>query len=101
MTLAEKLANLHYRNASRDHLVKDGQRILDAAEVAFLLGFVDYRNAYREGIARTRRGWLARDVKRHIELDRVSPPARIRMVPNVDRSIPSKDAPLWGGGDAA
>lgn len=95
-TLTAKLTDLHARQASRDHLLKDGMRLLDAAEVAFLLGFRDYRNAYRESIPRSRLGWLAKDVKRHMEGSRHSSPTRTRLAPNRDRSIRSTDAPLWG-----
>lgn len=96
-TLEHQLAKLHSSEASRDYLLKDGMRILTAAEVAYLLGFRDYRNAYREGIPKTRRGWLAKDVKRHIEGGRVSPPTRVKLTPNVgNRRVESTDAPIWG-----
>lgn len=107
-TMAERLDQLHANEASRDHLLKDGMRQLNAAEVAYLLNYRDYRNAYRHDIPRTRRGWLAKDVKRHIEGERVV--VRTKLAPN-DTSrarvrgkqrgqVPSEDAPIWGG-DAA
>lgn len=97
VTLEKHLAHLYDTGASRDHLLKDGMRVLNAAEVAYLLNFRDYRNAYREGIPKARRGWLAKDVRKHIENGRVSPQVRTKPAVNVGRrAVPSKSAPLWG-----
>ena len=101
-TLATHLADLYERDASRDHLLRDGMRLLNAAEVSYLLGFRDYRTAYREPIARGRRGWLAKDVKRHIEAGRTVPATAAQSSRGATGRArrASRDAPMWGG-DAA
>lgn len=93
--LQDRLDHLWKTEASRDHLLKDGMRTLDAAEVAYLLTFRDYRSAYREPIRKGAKGWLAKDVKRYLEQGN-TPMTAAQSSRARARTRASNDAPLWG-----
>lgn len=97
-TLTAQLAHLYATEASRDHLLKDGMRTLNAAEVAYVLGFRQYRTTYREPMPRGRRGWLAKDVKAHLERGRTTPSTAAQATRKRTRGRASVDAPIWGAG---
>lgn len=100
-TQAERLASLHAEQPSRERMLRDGMRLLTAAEVAYLLGFADYRSAYREDIPKGRRGWLAKDVRRHIERDRTTPSTAVQSATRRRAPRRASEAAPWWGGDAA
>lgn len=100
-TLEHQLAKLYSSEASREHLLKDGMRLLNAAQVAYIFNFSDYRNAYRLEIERGRRGWLAKHVKRHLEREPAKPTTAAKSSRSRQGGRVSEAAPWWGGPGAA